>query len=156
MTLFNTQLLRRGREHLTVNELPYSKRKFLPDLQIGTERLRYHVEWVQLAVQLSPAMCRKQINPCALLSSSLLDKRSEEIMFQTVMSQVWEELSNGALTAVGRQCSEPQDSPGLPGTIMNDNHHWHSTSVSLRAETPATYPTLAGKWSWWPSNLFHL
>lgn len=106
MTSFSTQLLRRGREHLTVNELPYSKRKVLPDLQIGTE---YHVEWVQLAVQLSPAMCIKQINPCALLSSSLLDKRSQEIVFQTVMSQVWEELSNGTLTAVGKRCSELQE-----------------------------------------------
>lgn len=66
-----------------------------------------------------------------------------------VMSQVWEEISYGTPTAVGSWCSEPQGL-GLwfKNTIINDNQHWHSTSASLRAETPAVYPTLAGKLSW--------
>lgn len=63
----------------------------------------------------------------------------------------------GTPIAVRKWCSEP---PGfslrLTNTVINDNHHWHSTSVSLRAETPVAYPTLAGKWSWWPNSLFHL
>lgn len=47
--LHSTELLRRERAHLTVNELPCSQRKFLPDTNRQGQAEVSHAAWVQLS-----------------------------------------------------------------------------------------------------------